>query len=115
MSNIIQCDKCGKIVPYKKSYFVKSYLRFEPEKGEFSDTIDACIECHSNIIAKCEDSVMKDNSPKTYLQDFTAKFPSCEMEEDRLPNACRNFLYGKRICNNNCFACWNEPMSEGNQ
>lgn len=55
---------------------------------------------------------------KTYLQDFSEKFPRFLRKSDGTPNFCRDIFYGIHTCDYTevdtkcCAKCWNEVMPE---
>ena len=57
----------------------------------------------------------KEHPQKTYAQDFFEKLPNARKDNNGIPTACRQFVYGTK-CENigNCMDCWNEPMEESN-
>ena len=57
----------------------------------------------------------KEHPQKTYAQDFFEKHPNARKDEFGRPKMCREDIYGGGCRDdNNCVACWNEPMEESN-
>lgn len=107
------CKTCLIKAEMKKLYILEcqGYIRRYP--NEASDIIDKWCAEHPQ---------------KTYLEDFFAKFPNALKEDDGMPLACRENVYGTfhygsekvPLCylfdddceEQMCTKCWNEVMPE---
>ena len=108
----------------------KDTLLFAKELRRMCEAHPGCKDCPSaNIRCTCIKNITPElikvvqkwrdeHSPKTYAQDFRAKFPKCAWNDDgnRPRAACVNAVYrGVYDCireDGICSLCWNEPMKE---
>ena len=92
-----------------------------------------CDECTLNgFVGHCDAPDMKDkidtvqkwsdehpeHPEKTILEDLKEKYPNYSRDPDGIPCTCPGYLYdGIKTAegcprNNDCWACWNRPLSE---